>query len=63
MDYDISQHEINEQLVDTDSEKESSESVIQKVNGEVGDKDYKIFFRKITIKVFYRWPKARKNLL
>ena len=46
MDYDISQHEINEQLVDTDSEKESSESVIQKVNGEVGDKDYKIFTNK-----------------
>ena len=46
MDYDISQHEINEQLVDTDFEKESSESVIQKVNGEVGDKDYKIFTNK-----------------
>ncbi len=46
MDYEISQHEINEQLVDTDSEKESSESVIQKVNGEVGDKDYKIFTNK-----------------
>ncbi len=46
MDYDISQHEINEQLVDTDSEKESSENVIQKVNGEVGDKDYKIFTNK-----------------
>ena len=46
MDYDISQHEINEQLVDTDSEKESSESVVQKVNGEVGDKDYKIFTNK-----------------
>ena len=46
MDYDISQHEINEQLVDTDSEKESLESVIQKVNGEVGDKDYKIFTNK-----------------
>ena len=46
MDYDISQHEINEQLVDTDSEKESSENVVQKVNGEVGDKDYKIFTNK-----------------
>jgi cobaltochelatase CobT len=46
MDYDISQHEINEQLIDTDSEKESSESVIQKKNGEVGDKDYKIFTNK-----------------
>ena len=46
MDYDISQHEINEQLVDTDSEKESSENLIQKVNGEVGDKDYKIFTNK-----------------
>ncbi len=46
MDYDISQHEINEQLVDADSEKESSENVIQKINGEVGDKDYKIFTNK-----------------
>ena len=44
--YDVSQHEINDQLVDTDSEKASSENMIQKANGEVGDKDYKIFTNK-----------------
>ena len=42
-DFDLSEHEINEQLVDTDSEEQSSENVIQKMNGEIGDKDYKIF--------------------
>ena len=44
--YDVSQHEINDQLVDTDTEKASSENVIQKINGEVGDKEYKIFTNK-----------------
>ena len=69
MDYDISQHEINEQLVDTDSEKESSESVIQKVNGEVGDKDYKIFTNKFdeiakaeNLETKEEVTKLRKNL-
>ena len=69
MDYDISQHEINEQLVDTDSEKESSENVIQKVNGEVGDKDYKIFTNKFdeiakaeNLETKEEVTKLRKNL-
>ena len=44
--YDVSQHEINDQLVDTDSEKASSENAIQKTNVEVGDKDYKVFTNK-----------------
>ncbi len=44
--YDVSQHEINDQLVDTDSEKASSENTIQKTNVEVGDKDYKVFTNK-----------------
>ncbi len=44
--YDISQHEINEHLVETDSDKASSENIIQKKNGEVGDKEYKIFTNK-----------------
>ena len=30
--YDISQHEINEQLVEADSEKASSENIVQKKN-------------------------------
>ena len=44
--YDVSQHEINDQLVDTDSEKASSENIIHKANSEVGDKEYKIFTNK-----------------
>ncbi len=41
--YDLNEYKIDEQLVDTDSEKQSSESVIQKNNSNISDKDYKIF--------------------
>ena len=41
--YDFSEHKIDEQLVDTDSEKQSSEKIIQKINYDVLNKDYKIF--------------------
>ncbi len=44
-DYDFSDHKIDEQIVDTDSEKESSETIIQKYSSEFNDKDYKIFTR------------------
>ena len=44
--YDVSQHDINDQLVDTDSEKASSENISHKANVEVGDKEYKIFTNK-----------------
>jgi len=42
-DYDFSDNKIDEQLVDTDSEKQSSESVVQKANIDFSDKNYKIF--------------------
>jgi len=42
-DYKFSDYEVNEQLVDTDSENESSEMAINKINENIGDKDYKIF--------------------
>ena len=68
-DFDLSEHEINEQLVDTESEEQSSENVIQKMNGEIGDKDYKIFssqFDEIakaeTLEAAEEINKLRKNL-
>ncbi len=42
-DYDFNEYEMNEQLVDTDSDKESSEKVIQKYNQNNFEKEYKIF--------------------
>ena len=39
-DYDINESILNEQLVDTDSSKQSSEKVIQKMNLNAGDKEY-----------------------
>ena len=42
-DYDFDEHKMDEQLVDTDSEKQSSENVIQKINTSINDKEYKIF--------------------
>ena len=42
-DYDLNEYKIDEQLVDTDSENESSENIIQKINGNINDREYKIF--------------------
>ena len=42
-DYDFTDHKIEEQINDSDSDKESSETLIQKLNIDVVDKDYKIF--------------------
>ena len=42
-DYDLDEYKIDEQLVDTDSEKQSSENIIQKINTSINDKEYKIF--------------------
>ena len=42
-DYDLDEHKMDEQLVDTDSEKQSSENIIQKINTSINDKEYKIF--------------------
>ena len=42
-DHDFNEYKLDEQLIDTDSEKQSSETVIQKDNLISNDKDYKIF--------------------
>ncbi len=41
--YDIDEYKLEEQLVDTDSDKQSNENVIQKKNIDVQNIDYKIF--------------------
>jgi len=43
MGYNIDEYQVDEQLVDTDSSKESSENIIQKTNLSNIDQDYKIF--------------------
>jgi len=42
-DSDLNEYSMNEQLVDTDSEEQSSETVTQKMNSNLIDKNYKIF--------------------
>ena len=41
--YDLNEFRMDEQLVDTESETESSENIIQKMNSTLSDKDYKIY--------------------
>ena len=45
-DYDFEQFQMDEQLFDTDSNKASSEKVLQKINTDINDKDYKVFTKK-----------------
>ena len=68
-DYELSEYKMDEQLVDTESEKESSENIIQKMNMNVIDKDYKVFttkFDEIAKAEILETPeeivKLRKNL-
>ena len=42
-DYDLNDFSIDEQLVDTESQNQSSEDVIQKLNTNIGNNEYKIF--------------------
>ena len=42
-DYDFDQLQMDEQLFDTESNKQSSEKVFQKLNTTINDKDYKVF--------------------
>ena len=42
-DYDLDKYRMDEQLVDTDLDKQSSETVFQKMNAGIEDKEYKIF--------------------
>ncbi len=41
--YDLSDTKMDEQLVDTDSDKQSNDKIIQKVNSSLGDKEYNIY--------------------
>ncbi len=41
--YDLTESIMDEQLVDTDSNKESAEKIIQKMNSSIGDKEYNIY--------------------
>ena len=45
-DYDFSEHQLEENLIDKDNEKESSENLMQKVNRRSSDSEYKIFTTK-----------------
>ena len=67
--YDFSEHKIDEQIVDTDSEKQSSETIIQKGVGEFSDKDYKVFTKEFdeiskaeNLESLEEITKLRKNL-
>jgi len=67
--YDFNEHKIDEQLIDTDSNKESSETILQKMNDAISDKNYKIFsteFDEITkaenLENIEEITKLRKNL-
>ncbi len=42
-DYDLDEFEMDEQLVDTDSEKQSSEKIVQKTNLNSADKEYNVY--------------------
>ena len=67
--YDFSEHKIDEQIVDTESEKQSSETIIQKGGGEFSDKDYKVFTKEFdeiskaeNLESLEEITKLRKNL-
>ena len=67
--YDFNEHKIDEQVVDTDSEKQSSETIIQKNGGEFSDKDYKVFTKEFdeiskaeNLESLEEITKLRKNL-
>jgi len=42
-DYDLNEFKMNEQLVDTDSDTQSSEKIVQKINSNNGNKEYQVF--------------------
>jgi len=68
-DYNFDEYKIDEQLVNTDSEKQSSENIIQKINTSINDKEYKIFTNQFdeiakaeTLESIDEINKLRKNL-
>ena len=67
--YELSDYKMDEELVDTDSEKQSSEQVIQKLNTGIGDKEYKTFTKQFdeiakaeTLETPEEISKLRQNL-
>ena len=48
-DYDFNELNMDEQLVDTDSEKQSSEKIVQKLNSKIGNKEYHIYTNQFLI--------------
>ncbi len=67
--FDVDEYKLEEQLFDTNSEKESSESIVQKINNSISDKEYKIFTSKFdetakaeTLDTNEEINKLRKNL-
>tara|TARA_Y100000590_G_scaffold305175_1_gene344209 strand:+ start:81 stop:1883 length:1803 start_codon:yes stop_codon:yes gene_type:complete len=68
-DYEFDELKMDEQLVDTDSDKQSPETVIQKLNKGISDKEYKIFTKEFdeiskaeTLENSEEIFKLRKNL-
>ncbi len=69
LDYDFNDHKIDKQVAETDSEKQNSETVIQKHASEFNDKDYKIFTKEFdeiakaeNLESLEEISKLRKNL-
>ena len=67
--YDFSEHKIEDQSVDTDSENQTSETIIQKYGAEFNDKDYKVFTKEFdeiskaeNLENLEEVSKLRKNL-
>ena len=68
-DYDLSEYKMEEQLVDTDSEKQSSENVTQRTNNNINNIEYAVFTNKFdeiakaeTLEESEELAKLRKNL-
>ena len=68
-DYDFDQMQMDEQLFDTESNKQSSEKVSQRINTNVNDKDYKIYTKQFDeieraelLETSEEISKLRKNL-
>ncbi len=68
-DYDFEQLQMDEQLFDTDSDKQSSEKVFQKLNTNINDKDYKVYTKQFDeiekaefLETSEEITKLRKNL-
>ncbi len=68
-DYDLNESSLGEELVDTDSNEESTEKIVQKMNSSIGDKEYHIYTSKFdeiakaeTLESNEEILKLRKNL-